>query len=492
MDFLDPQKRKQHTRRLYIGYILMAVAIGLGALILLFASFGYGVDRKGNVFQNGLVFLSSTPEEAQVKIKNQKNTYSEAVVTNERMELKADTYSFQFLKKGYKPWSRTLEIRGGSIERLVYPFLVPEKLETKVQESFASSPGMVTQTPDRKTILVQSPDSLVNFLTYSTDDASKEPRSFTIPSGLFPEKAAAKPLQVVEWSTNNRNVIVRYDTDTGPEFIIIDRDQPEQSFNVNNLFELPVQKLFMLDKDPGRLYLLHPDGRLFSAEVENKSTRLIANNVKDFKPHGSRDILYVTSDQASEASKVVAVIRSNNKTQRIRELPVADSYLLDLAQYSNQWYIIVGSKADDEAFIYRDPIIAFSEQNKSLAPFVRTIRLNNPERTSFSANTRFIAVQSGQQFVIFDAEKDSQYRFTVNPNYDDVSKVSWMDGHRLMGITSGKVLIIDFDGTNQQTLSASYPDGVPMFNDNYEFLHTVAPSTTPGQASLLTANMRVE
>jgi hypothetical protein len=59
-----------------------------------------------------------------------------------------------------------------------------------------------------------------------------------------------------------------------------------------------------------------------------------------------------------------------------------------------------------------------------------------------------------------------------------------------MGSTEGKVLIIDFDGTNQQTLSPIVAGTQPMFDDNFEQLNTLAPATT-GQ-SLTNTSMRVQ
>jgi hypothetical protein len=487
MDFLDPKKRRAHTRRLYIGYVLVGVAIGLGALILLFASFGYSVDTKGNVFQNGLVFLSSTPESAQVKITNKAGSFSQEVITSDRLELKADTYNFQFLKQGYKPWQHAFDIAGGSIERLVYPFLVPETLKTDVAEEYAIAPGLVTQSPDRQTILVQQADSLTNFQVFESNNLAKAPTTFTIPNNVLPTGSTARSYQLVEWSTNNRHVLLRYDSDTGPVFIVIDRENPERSRNLNAYFGLTPTKLTLRDKNPEKFYITLPDKRLIAAEVENKLTRDIATNVIDFKSHGNNDILYVTTTNA-QPNKVLAMVLSDNKAYEVRELPLTDKYILDLAQYRNEWYVVVGASNATEAYIYRDPVLARKQSNNTTAT-IRTVRLTNPQRVMFSATSRFIAIQEGSNFVVYDAEKDEQYRFTVNPNYDDPNAVRWMDGHRLMGSTGSKVLIIDFDGTNQQTLSPMVPSTQPMFDDNYEQLNTLAPNGT-GQALTNTA-MRV-
>src|SRR5690606_14087249 len=113
-------------------------------------------------------------------------------------------YNFQYLKQGYKPWEHQFDIRGGSIERLVYPFLVPENLTTTVEEQYAAPAGLVTQTPDRKTILVQQPGSLTEFQVFEAANLAKAPTTFSLPAGLLPAGAPPRAYQLVEWSTNNR------------------------------------------------------------------------------------------------------------------------------------------------------------------------------------------------------------------------------------------------------------------------------------------------
>lgn len=138
MDFLDPKKKKSHKIRLYIGYALMTIAIGIGAMVLLYAAYGYGVDRSGNVFQNALVFLASTPDGAEVNIKNQSGSYSQTTTTSTRLVLPGDDYNFELLKQGYRTWSRNVSLRGGQVERLVYPFLFPNDLVTKDRQLYNS------------------------------------------------------------------------------------------------------------------------------------------------------------------------------------------------------------------------------------------------------------------------------------------------------------------------------------------------------------------
>src|SRR3989344_9216209 len=134
MDLLDPNKKRAHTIRLFVGYFLVVTAIALASLILLFQSFGYDVDRKtGKVIQNGLIFLSAHPESADVYLNGQRKDK-----TDLRLAVPAGQYSVELKRDGYRTWKHAVSLEGGGIERLVYPVLFPEKLKTSDVQLYAS------------------------------------------------------------------------------------------------------------------------------------------------------------------------------------------------------------------------------------------------------------------------------------------------------------------------------------------------------------------
>src|SRR3990167_10141226 len=103
MDFLDPVKKRAQNRRLTIGYILVAIALALGSLVILFRTYGYDLDRKtGRVIQNGLIYLSAAPDQATVYL-NGKNEGK----TDARLTKPAGRYKIKLHSEGYKPWQKT-------------------------------------------------------------------------------------------------------------------------------------------------------------------------------------------------------------------------------------------------------------------------------------------------------------------------------------------------------------------------------------------------
>ncbi len=492
MDFLDPKKRKAHSRRLFIGYGLMTIAIGLGAVILLYASFGFGVDRSGNIFQNGIVFLASTPDQAQVKITNSEGTFSKTSVTSDRLNLKADEYNFEFLKKGYRPWKRTVELRGGSVERLVYPLLFPDKLITSRKKQYASAPGLVTQSPDKKLIIIQQPGTLGGFDVFSSGGSIEQKTGFKLSSSLFPAGAKTEKLELVDWAKDNRHLLVSYKSGKTKTFILIDTQKPSSSINLNNTFGVSPLVAVLRDKKPDSFYFQLTDNRLLNAQINNKTLSLVAKNVTDFDSHGNDTILYVSKKN----TKMVNVfIRQNNTVQLLRQLPLDEEYNLDMSTFNGKLFVVAGAKKDDNTYVYRDPVKAFLRKKTDTELTTRTLRLKNVNQVSFSESSQFIAAQSGQNFDVYDADQDRQYHYKITDKIDPGSQVSWMDGHRLAFVSKNKLAVFDFDGINKQTLVSSGSQFPAMFNPDYSQLFVVSPIANSSnnksqltQTSLIVAN----
>src|SRR4051812_16392289 len=116
MDFLDPKRKKAHRRRLFLGYILMAVVLAMGTWLLLVSARGFDYDRKtGSIIQNGYVYTDSKPGGATVFLNNTQQRDK----TSSRLALPAGQYDLRLELDGYRNWSRTVLVNGGGIERIV-------------------------------------------------------------------------------------------------------------------------------------------------------------------------------------------------------------------------------------------------------------------------------------------------------------------------------------------------------------------------------------
>ena len=152
MDFLDPRKRQAHKARLIIGYILVAMAIGLSTVILVYAAYGYGFNTKtGQIIQNGLLFVSSHPTKASIYINGAYQNSS----TNNRLVLQAGSYNLDLKKTGYRDWQRKVVLDELSVDRFDYPFLFPTKPVAANLKTYSTAPPLFTETPNQHWLLSQ-------------------------------------------------------------------------------------------------------------------------------------------------------------------------------------------------------------------------------------------------------------------------------------------------------------------------------------------------
>ncbi|HEU4608117.1 MAG TPA: hypothetical protein VFS31_08415, partial [Chitinophagaceae bacterium] len=212
----------------------------------------------------------------------------------------------------------------------------------------------------------------------------------------------------------------------------------------------------------------------------------------EYRSHGSGTLIYVT-DEAATAGKVKVRVRDGDKDYTLKELPAGSSYLLDLAQFNGHWYMAAGDVAEGKVSIYKDPVTTLRKTPITTALPISTLRVKNPEFVSFSQNARFVMVQGGSNFAVYDAERDRQYRYDTKLALTPAQKAVWMDGHRISLIANGKATVFDFDGTNMQTLMAADPAFPIIFDRDYEAMYALAPSaTTTGTTDLTRTELIVK
>lgn len=490
MDFLDPDKKRAHIIRLFIGYILVAIAIAMGSLVLLFQSLGYDVDRRtGQVIQNGLVFLSAHPEQASIYLNGKLNKTR----TDARLTIPAGQYQVDLKRAGYNDWKRSFYLDGGSVERIDYPILFPSKLVTADVQLYSSAPGLVTQSPDKRWLLVQQPGSISAFDAYDLNNPRQLPTTLTLPADLLTPATGDQKLSLEEWSNDNKHVLIKHDYPAGSEFIMIDRETPANSFNANRTLNLNTVSLSLRDKRSDQLMVYDAATQALQVyDVKAKKLTPLIQKVVNFKTHGTSLILYSTQD-TGPAGPTTVKLWDGSASYTMRTFVAGTDVALDITQHDSDWYMVIASKRPGgQTYIYKDPQ-DFVKQAKTvpLVP-VSALKLDTPAFLSFSSNTRFVLVQNGSKFAVYDIEADRRYYYELKPAVAVDQQTRWMDGFHLVLVVDGKTTVVDYDGINQQTLAANNSGYLPLFNRDYTGLYNIAPSTVvPGRPALIRTELKV-
>jgi hypothetical protein len=490
MDFLDPRRKRAHNIRLIIGYILVAIAIGLGTIILVYSAYGYGVNTKtGDVVQNGLLFADSKPGGADIYL-NKKSVHQS---TSARLVLPSGDYDILLKKNGYRDWERKFTLDEHMISRFVYPFLFPTKPVTAALKSYSSLPPLFTETPDRHWLLVQIPPTALkpaSFDEFNTGDLTKPAVPLDIPASILTNPTLpGSVFTKVEWATDNNHLLLQHNFQGGSEFIVLDRNDPTKSFNVDKLFSLSPSQVALHNKKIDQLYIYQQDNGTLSLGDTSRGTVAapILRHVVAFKPYGNNSINYVT-DTNMPANKVQARIWNNGRSYPLYSFTAGDKYMVDTASYGDHTYYVDGSSSSERINLYKDPISDIQNPSVGKAIPMLALQTSGANKVSFSDNARFIALEGGQNFAIYDLETDSHFQYTLQVPL--AKPLEWMDGHRLIGEAGSSVFVMDYDAINQQSLVPTATSDGAFFSRDFNQMFTLSPVSSSPLVNLERVDMR--
>ncbi len=484
MDFMDPKRRRQHTVMLFVGYGLIGVALVLLTIILLFVAYGFGY-KNGQVIQNGLLFLSSTPNPAKIYINGQRYKND----TNTQLVLQAGTYNFVLTRSGYRDWRRSITIDGGQVQTYAYPFFFPSSLTTNTKRQYDAAPALVTESLDRRWLLLSRPGSLSSFDVYDMNNSKKEPVQIDLPAGLLAGGGTAQSLQLVAWSGDNTHVLVKHIYDANTEYLLLNRSSPAQSVNLTKTLNLALTGIDLrLSNRKYDQYVVYDtvNHALKRASASAPALQPYIANVLAFATYGDNSVLYATPD--TEPAKVAINYFDGTNTYLIRRNAANTTYLLDLATYGGDLYMAVAAASENVAYVYKDPVSQITNQNLGVTVPAQVLRIKSPSYLAFSANAQYIAFENGNNFGVYDAENDQGFVY-ASPDVIDAPQAHavWMDGARLDYVSKGQIVVFDYDGQNRQVLvsaDARYP---VYFDQQYKFLYAFVASAADKNQELLTS-----
>lgn len=474
MNYLDPKKQFNHRVTLIVGYVVVAVAITIATLILLYQAYGFGLGQNGSVIQSGLLLISSQPSSAQIYIDGVTKSQ-----TNSRTLLLSGLYDLKLTRSGYRDWSHLINIQGGSVTRFEYPFLFPTNIKSIKLQGYATPPTMTTQSPDRRWLVVQRSDALVSFEVYDLKNATKTPTVINLPVAIVSKAVTSESWRTVEWADDNQHFLVQHDFDGKVEYLLVDRQNVVLSINLNTSLSVGAVTISLDNAKYDQYYIYNASlETLQTASLSTVTPVALLDHVIAYKTYGTDNVLYVT-DTDSLAGKVQLKLLSGNQTYTIRSFSAGSSYLLDMAIYNSQLYVAAGAVSDNKIYIYKDPIGQLQSLPSQLITPIHILHISAANYLGFSILYQFVVAEHGSQFDVYDIENNSGYNYTLTSALDaPQAHASWMDGYRLTYVSAGKLLVFDFDGTNQQLLLPVSANYLPFFAPDYKYLYDFSNSPT--------------
>ncbi len=487
MDFLDAKKLRRHAILLYTGYVLIGIAILISSLVLVYQANGFGVNSKGQVVQNGLVFISTQPNPASIYLNGQLNPAR----TNNRLSVPAGRYNVRLSRDGYRDWQRTVNVQGGDVQHFDYPFLFPRSLVTSAVANYPA-PGVASQSRDHRWLMVQTAPTALTFDVYDLKqtDPTQNIAKISLPTTVVTSPTAAgQHWEVVQWADDNQHVLLRHDTSQLKEYILVDRTDATKSVNLNTALNLAPSELTLINNRYDQ-YMFLADNELSRATLNNPAAEKLMSDVLEFKSYGSKTVLYVTTSNSSEGRARV-MINDGNATYTIREVALSDHYLLDMAGFQGTPYVVLSASSENAVYVYKDPIAQLGDKSLTVPQAIRALHITTPTYVGFSQNAQYIAGENGNQFGVYDIFNKRAYVYSLSQPFDAPQlKATWMDGNRLTYVSNGKALVFDYDQRNQQQLMPASPNYTPFFAPDYRYEYTLAPAAN-GTMQLTKTGLRI-
>jgi PEGA domain len=475
MDYLDPKKKNQHKKRLMIGYGLMAIVIVLMTLILQYIAGGYFIDKNGQLIQNGLLYITTEPGDATVFLDGQKQRDT----TESRLVIPAGNYTVEIQKPGYRPWSQKVEVEGAGVRRLFHPRLFPEKITTNIAQTFEAGPRLVAQSVDRKFIFANFASNPSQLLFYNTESISNEPSIVDLPLQLLPTEVDNGELSFIEWSDDNKYLLISYRVEEKVWFIVLNREAPAESLIVNNVIAKDPTKISLINRKFDQWHVFDKSSATLSRASRSAGAALEVEVTTVIDYRTVEDLVLYATPSDNFPDKTAFKIREKGRTYLIREISSSDSHLFDIARLGNAWLVAIASPSESKTYVYQNPTVYLRNKPDKKTPVPTTIlKLAKPFELSFSTTANIVMVRNDSNFSVYDFENEENTSFELGIPLNNKQKLRWMDGHHLVAVQSGRINVFDYDGSNIQSLTDGQSEFGAFFDSDYKTLFAFDGSTS--------------
>lgn len=434
--------RINKRRVLILRLVAYAVTLTLSVVttaLLIYAAMGYRLTRSGGVVRSGLLLVDTVPVKADISINGQQRSSAPG-----RFVLNTGGYQLELLRDGYRPWRNHISITSSQVERVRYPILIPDKLESTQQLRFSNPGSRPSVSPDRKKLLMQIENTTsMRLITFD----EKEPRLRQMNlSDIIGEEVAE--IATVAWSPNTKRVILAYTRGAEVKLLAVDLDNLENSKIVSESLGLDKSKPILF-KGNDHFYAVNTQRDLRYISFDMSETETLLTGVEDYSATsgGRHELTYV---RTSDDQKTYEVGASNGADEvTLYRMPISGKIpRISTVSYDGDWYSITSDRQGRSVAVYRNPL--GKPILDSQLPFATIHFAASAVKASQSG--RFLVLQGVDGVYTYDIETLKGHKFQLKDV--QAGSLKWMTDFQLTyrDNTSKVVYMLDFDGTNQQPL----------------------------------------
>lgn len=441
--FRRPSQKRQLAQRIIVS-VLALTAILIGVTVTILFILGYRLDSgSGRLEQGALLQFDSNPSGAEIWIDGQ-NT---GVKTGAKRTVLAGTHTFRITHDKYEDWSRTLDIKAGTLTWLDYARLVPKDRSTTDVMSFSSLVA-AKASPDRKTYVVLEDTNSPVFKIIDLRSEEVKMTSLTLPNNLYSEsnnKEVTHEFRLRQWDQDGRYVIVTHHYQESTEWIVVDTQNVGASHNVTRSLSVSLTDLAFIGTDGKALYGLAQDGVVRKFDLESQTiSRALLRNVEQFSIDPNTKIIsYVGVDPDNTQQRVAGVYRDGDTAGHVlRRTTSDDMMMIATSLYHGNHYVAIAE--GEEVAILKGDYPRSSNDEAALASYATMTLEDRIQWLRFSNAGDFLVAQSDTSFIGFEVEHK---RATSAPIASGTT-LRWLDDAYVWDDKNGILTMRDFDGSN--------------------------------------------
>lgn len=461
-----PTKRQQ-TIRLSIIYTLMTISVlaVVGTLVLVVQ--GYRFDSgTGTLEQRGLIQFASTPSSATIEIDGR----AIGSRTSAKTAVDPGTYEFLMWREGYETWRKTVDVEAGALVWLNYARLVPKELPVRSLASYERLDASLA-SPTNRSILLQPDQSRPTFQLVDISGSSISQQTVRIPSSQYTtpdEDDVEHTFTMDHWDENGRYMLIRHAYGGQYEWIVLDTRQPNETENISQVFDIPVDSALFSGTSGNILYVLS-GGSLRKLDLSAGTiSRPLVSDVASFRLYDTNIVTYTTVPSEDD-SRQVGVYREGDTTPHVVYTTESPNTPLDaqLTTYFNTTYMVIG---DNTTFgVYTGH---FDGRVNGDSRLLVSRTTNEPiSRVEFSLGRSHAFVRSGSDFYSYSIERDTVSHASLEEGA--ATSLRWLDEMNLWSSVDGSLVMQELDGANKHVINPIASGHAATLSRNGTYLYSI-------------------
>ncbi len=480
MDFFDKEAKRAHARRLLLGYGLVAIAVGLATLIVVYTAQGIRFSATDGVVQTGLVYIDSKPVRADVYIDAERKGSSDT-----RLSLDSGKHTIRLVADKYREWKNEFQVEGASVDYFTYINLLPINLTKNPISAYESvKASIVGQSKDRKWLIIQPNPSLAQLYFYESSSLGQRPPIVVdITPSLELGSTSAAGFSELQWLDDSQ-VLLRYQ-DSLNTVVLVNRESGS-ALNITKLVGKSIKKIIASPKDKNSVVVLGNDGVLQQYNFkDNVRGPEIASSVTSIASTGI-DAYFLRATADNVKLRLYWLKGDSPTLLRETALDPAEPMYMTGGAYRSGEYIVISLSKQNKVQVYKNPKTALGkDENKQIIS--NQFTLSGPTQPLVSADFRQLAVFGSKSGFTYDFENNLIHRITLSDNF---SFVRWIDNYRLYFNDKGRGYLVDFDGANKEELGSA--NGYMYLDTDKEKLIGIGPTGSTEKVGLFDISLVVK